>query len=85
MSTCVSSKPDLFPLDTSVVCILVFQVSVDQDMPCEDYHGGSKEIQKDVLSLVNMFSANKDTVEKMYPFGIFRELCCKATLCTNKS
>uniref|UniRef100_A0A8C4Z967 ZP domain-containing protein n=1 Tax=Gadus morhua TaxID=8049 RepID=A0A8C4Z967_GADMO len=27
------------------------EVSVDQDMPCEDYHGGSKEIQKDVLSL----------------------------------
>ena len=48
------------------VSILVYQVSVDQDISCGDYHGGSKELQKDVLYLVNLFSAKMDSVLNMY-------------------
>ena len=62
LSVCQVSWIDFHWILVMFVSILVYQVIVDQDISCGDYHGGSKELQKDVLSLVNLFSAKMDTV-----------------------
>ena len=66
LSVCQVSWIDFHWILVMFVSILVYQVSVDQDISCGDYHGGSKELRKDVLSLVNLFSAKMDSVLNMY-------------------